>query len=98
VPEPEITLNAAAKQLAWSDDERFWKYRETDSKGTHRATKPFRKMILSACQAGVIIVGGATAQGFTCDQGQRPLTLRRFERRVSDTNLAASEPEFAEDL
>ena len=43
VPEPEITLNAAAKLLAWSDDERFPQYRETDSKGTHRATKPFRK-------------------------------------------------------
>jgi hypothetical protein len=98
VPEPEITLNAAAKLLAWSDDERFWKYRETDSKGTHRATKPFRKMILSACQAGISIVGGATAQGFTCDQGHRPLTLRRFERRVSDTDLATSTPEFAEDL
>jgi AAA domain len=98
VLEPEITLNAAAKLLAWSEDERFWKYRETDSKSTHRATKPFRKMILDACQTGISIVGGATAQGFTCDQGLRPLTLRRFERRVSDTTLAASEPEFAEDL
>ena len=43
VPEAEITLNAAAKLLAWSDDERFWKYRETDGKGTNRATKPCRR-------------------------------------------------------
>jgi AAA domain len=98
VPEPEITLNAAAKLLAWSDDERFRKYRETDSKGNHRATKPFRKRILDACQAGISIVGGATAQRFTCDQEHRPLTLRRFELRVSNTDLATSEPEFAEDL
>jgi hypothetical protein len=98
VREPEITLNAAAKLLAWSDDERFWKYRETDSKGTHRASKPFRRKILNACHAGISIVGGATAQSFTCDQERRPLTLRRFEVRVPDTNLAASEPEFAEDL
>ena len=39
VPEPEISLNAAAKQLAWSADERFAKYRQTDSKGNRRASK-----------------------------------------------------------
>ena len=33
VPGPEITLNAAAKLLAWSGDERFAKYRQTDPQG-----------------------------------------------------------------
>ena len=39
VPEAEISLNAAARQLAWSADERFAKYRQTDSKGNRRASK-----------------------------------------------------------
>ncbi len=33
VPEPEISLNAAAKRLAWSADERFAKYRQDGQQG-----------------------------------------------------------------
>lgn len=97
VPEPEISLNAAARQLAWSADERFAKYRQTDSKGNRRASKTLREAILAACRAGICIVGGGFSRGFTCNQHIQPLTLRRFEQPATALDLASQEPEFADD-
>ena len=97
VPEPEISLNAAAKQLAWSADERFAKYRQTDSKGNRRASKTLRDAILAACRAGICIVNGGHSRGFTCNQHAQPLTLRRFEQPATPVDLASQQPEFEED-
>ena len=97
VPEPEISLNAAAKQLAWSADERFAKYRQTDSKGNRRASKTLREAILAACRAGICIVGGGYSRGFTCNEQAQPLTLRRFEQPATAIDLASQQPEFEED-
>jgi hypothetical protein len=97
VPEPEISLNAAAKQLAWSADERFAKYRQTDSKGNRRASKTLREAILAACRAGIGIVSSGHSRGFTCNQQAQPLTLRRFEQPASAIDLASQQPEFEDD-
>ena len=56
VPENEISLNAAAKRLAWSGHTRFERYRETDDKGSQRASRPFREIILAACERRLSIV------------------------------------------
>ena len=50
VPEPELSLNAAARRLAWGGDQQFARYRETDDKGHQRASKPLRTAILAACR------------------------------------------------
>jgi hypothetical protein len=97
VPEPEISLNAATKRLAWSADERFAKYRQTDSKGNRRASKTLREAILGACRAGICVVNSGYSRGFTCNQHAQPLTLRRFEQPATAIDLACQQPEFEED-
>jgi hypothetical protein len=98
VADPEITLNAAAKQLAWSGDSRFARYRETDAKGNQRASRPFRQAILAACRAGTCVVGNGHSQGFTCDEKRKPVTLKRFRMAVGAADLASQEPEFMEEI
>jgi len=96
--DPEITLNAAAKLLAWGGDERFARYRETDAKGNRRASRPFREVLLKACRKGICVVGGGLSQGFTCDEKRKPVTLRRFENAASAVEIASQQPEFMEDI
>jgi hypothetical protein len=98
VPEGEISLNAAAKRLAWSGHTRFERYRETDDKGNQRASRPFRETIMAACQRSLTIVAGGMSCGFTCDCRRKPVTLKRFELPASATDLASEEPEFMEDV
>ena len=97
VPEPEITLNAAAKQLAWGGDERFAEYRETDSRGNQRASRRFRETVLAACRGGICIVNGGVSHGFTCNEKRTPVTLKRFGTPASAGDIASQEPEFTED-
>ena len=97
VPENEISLNAAAKRLAWSGHTRFERYRETDDKGNQRASRPFRKMIMLACQRSLSIVAGGRSRGFTCDSQRKPVMLKRFELPASAVDLASQEPEFMEE-
>ena len=97
VPEDEISLNAAAKRLAWSGHTRFGRYRETDDKGNQRASRPFRETIMAACQRSLTIVAGGMLRGFTCDIRRKPITLKKFELPTSATDLASEEPEFMED-
>ena len=96
-PEPEISLNAAARQLAWSADERFAGYRQTDAKGNRRVSRTLRETIVAACRAGICIVSGGLSRGFTCNQQARPLTLRRFEQPATAVDLACQQPEFEDD-
>ena len=96
VPEDEISLNAAAKRLAWSGHTRFGRYRETDDKGNQRASRPFRETIMAACQRSLTIVAGGMSRGFTCDIRRKPITLKKFELPTSATDLASEEPEFME--
>jgi AAA domain len=42
VPEAEITLNAAARRLAWGPHERFHRYRQIDVSGHQRVTRTLR--------------------------------------------------------
>lgn len=95
--DPEVTLNAAARLLAWSGDERFSRFRETDKSGNQRATRPLRDAILDACRRRICIVGSGRSEGFTCDQKRRPLTLKRFDMAASATDIASQEPEFMEE-
>jgi hypothetical protein len=96
VAEDEISLNAAAKRLAWSGHTRFERYRETDDKGNQRASRPLREMIMAACQRSLSIVAGGMSRGFTCDTLRKPVTLKRFELPASASDLASEEPEFME--
>ena len=97
VPEDEISLNAAAKRLAWSGHTRFERYRETDDKGNQRASRPFREMIMAACRRSLSIIAGGMSRGFTCDIQRKPITLKRFELPASAADLASQEPEFMEE-
>lgn len=97
VREPEVSLNAAARRLAWCGDERFARFRETDDKGYQRASKPLREAILTACRQGICIVSGGTSSGFTCDTQRKPITLKRFEQPASAADIASQSPEFTEE-
>jgi hypothetical protein len=96
VAEPEISLNAAARGLAWGGDPRFERYRQTDAKGHRRARHTLRAAILSACRRGTVVVRDGQAQGFTCDEARVPVTLKRFTRPAR-TDPAAEPPEFPEE-
>ena len=98
VSDPEITLNAAARLLAWGGDERFARYRETDAKGNQRANRPLREVLLKACRQGTCIVSGGVSQGFTCDEKRKPVTLKRFEIAAAAADIASQQPEFTEDI
>jgi hypothetical protein len=97
VPEDELSLNAAAIRLAWSGHTRFERYREVDTNGNQRATRPFRRTILEACRRGICIVSGGHSRGFTCDTLRKPVTLKRFQMPVSAADLASQQPEFMEE-
>jgi hypothetical protein len=97
VPEAEITLNAAARRLAWGPHERFHRYRQIDASGHQRVNRTLRDAIIEACQACVTITEGACARGFLCNLRASPITLRRFEQSTSAVDLAAETPEFMED-
>ena len=69
VPEDEISLNAAAKRLAWSGHTRFERYRETDDKGNQRASRPFRETIMAACQRASALSPAACRAGSPATSG-----------------------------
>ncbi len=94
--DPEITLNAAARLLAWGGDRRFERFRQTDAKGHQRASRTLREIIVSACRQNVCIVTGPAVAGFTCNESSSPIVLRRFERPSSAMDLAAQQPEFGD--
>jgi hypothetical protein len=94
IQEPEISLNAAAKQLAWSGDERFAQYRQTDDKGNRRASRTLREIIVTACRMNTVIVNDGMVSGFTANMAKKPVTLKRFSRAFGTPELAASAPEL----
>lgn len=61
----EITLNAAAKMLAWGNDKRFHRYRQSDANGTQRVSKGLRNVIIRACQAKITITDAKNVNGFS---------------------------------
>ena len=91
-----ITVNAAAKLLAWSGDKRFLQYRQSDPKGHQRAKRSLRDAIVAACRAGTAIVSDAIAAGFTCDETVSPKVIKRFERALGSRELAAQPAVFEE--
>ncbi len=94
-PEPEISLNAAARRLAWGTDERFAKYRQSDARGNQRASQTLRDAILTACRNNICIINGGQVRGFTCNQHANPKTLLRFEQPAADaTNATPPRLEF----
>ena len=97
VPEPELSLNAAARRLAWGGDQQFARYRETDDKGHQRASKPLRTAILAACRQGVCVVLGDLSCGFTCNtqSGRSRCAGSRNPPRPPASPMTA--PEFMED-
>jgi hypothetical protein len=97
VPEPEITLNAAAKLLAWGGDERFAKYRQSSDKGHQRVSGSLRRAIVGACRRNVCIVSGGFSRGFICNEQATPAVLRRFAHPASVADIACQQPEFVED-
>ncbi|HEX6010362.1 MAG TPA: hypothetical protein VFY87_00880, partial [Geminicoccaceae bacterium] len=96
VAEPEVSLNAAARGLAWGGDPRFERHRQTDAKGHRRARHTLRAAILAACRRGTVVVRDGQAQDFTCDVTRVPATLKRFTRPAR-TDPAAEPPEFPEE-
>jgi hypothetical protein len=97
VSDPEITLNAAARRLAWSGDERFATYRQTNPKGHQRVNESLRRAILAACRRNICIVSDGRSRGFSCNEHSSPVTLRRFDHPASADDLASQPPEFEED-
>jgi hypothetical protein len=97
VPETEISLNAAARSLAWSGDPRFERYRQIDPKGHHRASRTLREMILAACRRGTMVLQADKRCGFACDETVNPVVLRRLEEPLA-TDLAAQPPDFGEQI
>jgi AAA domain len=97
VSEAEITLNAAARRLAWGPHESFHRYRQIDASGHQRVKRTLREAIIATCQACVTITDGASSRGFLCNLRASPITLRRFEQSTSAVDLAAETPEFMED-
>jgi len=93
----EITPNAAARLLAWSDDERFHRYRQTDDQGHQRAKRSLRDAVREAAEAGIAVISGGKSHGFTCDTSVTPAILRRFETPVAPADLAAQKPDFTEE-
>ena len=93
----EITVNAAARLLAWSDDERFHRYRQTDAQGHQRAKRSLRDAVREAAQAGIAVVSGGRSHGFAFDAAVTPAVLRRFETPVAPADLAAQKPDFTEE-
>ncbi len=96
--EPEITLNAAAIQLAWSETPLFHRYRQLDKQGHQRAKRSMRDAILAACRSKIEIVTGGLARGFSCDETLSPVRLKRFARRLDMQDLANRPVLFEEDL
>ncbi len=97
VPDDEITLNAAAVRLAWSDDERFAKFRRSDSRGNQRVNESLRRAIVEACRRNVGVYCDGHFRGFTCNEQKSPVTLRRFDHAASAADIASQPPVFEED-
>ena len=89
VPEPEISLNAAARRLAWGGDDRFAKYRKSDSKGHQRASETLRRAIVEACRRNFCIFSDGCSRGFTCNEEKNPVTLHRFDHPASAIDIAS---------
>ena len=71
VPEAEITLNAAAKRLAWGDDERFRSTARPTPRAPTRASKTLARSDPRRLPGGRQHRRRRHCAGFTCDQGQR---------------------------
>jgi len=95
--ETEISVNAAARLLAWSDDERFHRYRYTDGQGHQRVKRFLRDSVKEAGQAAISLVSGGQSHGFTYDTSVNPPLLRRFERPFVQADLPAQKPDFNEE-
>jgi hypothetical protein len=95
--EAEITVNAAARMLAWSDDERFHRYRQTDEQGHQRAKRSLRDAVKEAAKAGITIVSADRSLGFSYDDTVTPAVLRRVETHAADTRQATDIPVFTEE-
>lgn len=89
----EITLNAAAKMLAWGNDKRFHRYRQSDANGNQRVSKGLRNIIIRACQAKISITDAKNVNGFSLNLSEKPQTLRRFSYPFNPL----SQPEFMEE-
>jgi hypothetical protein len=94
------TLNAGAVVLAWSEDARFHKFRETDANGYQKASRALRDKIRKACQLKITVTTDKGEEGFTL-RDQTPATLIRFCTPHSNTspasNDALSQPVFMEE-
>ena len=65
VPEDEITLNAAAKLLAWGPHERFHRYRQTDDqRSPTREAEPCATRSSPPARRASTIIDGASSRGF----------------------------------
>jgi hypothetical protein len=95
--ETTMTVNAAAKLLAWSGDKRFHQYRQSDPKGHQRAKRSLRDAVVAACRAGTVIVSSEKAQGFTCDETASPRVIKRFERALVTREIASQPVVFDEE-
>jgi hypothetical protein len=80
VKSDEITVNAAAKLLAWSEDERFKRYRQTDAKGHQRTSATLRRAVSDAGGADICLVSDGVEKGFVLRHNESRTFLKRFER------------------
>lgn len=84
VKDDEITVSAAARLLAWSDDKRFAQYRQTDAKGHQRTSATLRRAVSDAGEAGIALVSDGAERGFVLRHDGSRTFLQRFERPFSN--------------
>jgi hypothetical protein len=89
VKSDEITVNAAAKLLAWSEDERFKRYRQTDAKGHQRTSATLRRAVTEAGETETSIVSEGAERGFSLRHDEQRSFLKRFERPLATGGIGA---------
>jgi hypothetical protein len=85
----EISVNAAAKLLAWSDDKRFTRYRQTDAKGHQRTSATLRRAVTEAGETETSIVSEGAERGFSLRHDEQRSFLKRFERPLATGGIGA---------
>lgn len=95
VSESVVSLNEAAKRLAWDDDAdpTFHRFRQKDAKGYKRTSQTLRNDISDACRANVNIVVKDALIGFLLDTSEQTSRLKKYRHPINPL----SQPEFPEE-
>ena len=57
-----------------------------------------RNAILTACRRKICIVNNGRSMGFTCNENEKPIVLKRFGTPATMAEIASLSPEFKEEI